>query len=40
LLLTKISNLEGEIADLKDWEAEKEKYELTEIGSGARSDRN
>jgi hypothetical protein len=33
-LMSRISQLEKEIADLKSWEADKARYHLTEIGGG------
>jgi hypothetical protein len=33
-LLNRVGELEKELAELKAWDAEKEKYELTELGRG------
>lgn len=33
-LLDKVSKLETEVAGLKNWDAEKERYKLTDVGSG------
>src|SRR5271169_4161366 len=34
-LLEQVCNLEKEVADLKAWDAEKDHYELKEVGPGA-----
>jgi hypothetical protein len=34
-LLQQVRSLEAQIAQMKDWEAEKTKYDLTAIGTGA-----
>jgi len=34
-LVEKIKELEAEIVNLKRWDAEKERYKLIEVGSGA-----
>lgn len=33
-LVEKVGDLEKEVTRLKDWEADKQRYELTDIGSG------
>jgi hypothetical protein len=33
-LIEQVSSLEAEVAHLKDWEAEKQKYQLTELRAG------
>jgi hypothetical protein len=34
-MLQRVNDLEKEVADLKAWEAEKQKYELKDVGHGA-----